>query len=174
MSSQANGIITEAESVEISDSFDLMLRSELWSRAYRMLQDHPYTGIGFDTFSKVLSARYPTFQMPVERSQVIPHAHNLYLQTALDLGIPGLIAFLSLHGIVGWMLIRTVRFSNSPLVQATAIGLLLGLVAQLLYGWIDCIALGQKPSIFFWVYLALSTVVYICEYENLQKQEHLG
>jgi hypothetical protein len=44
----------------------------------------------------------------------------------------------------------------------------LGLVAQLLYGWIDCIALGQKPSIFWWVYLALSTILFKNVYENSQ------
>ena len=159
------------ELVEISDGFTLEARPEIWSRAYRILQDHPYTGTGFDTFSKVLSARYPTFQMPMERSKVIPHAHNLYLQTALDLGISGLIAFLALHMIVGWMLIRTVHQSDSLLIQATANGLLLGLAAQLLYGWIDCIAQGQKPSIFFWVYLALSTVVYQTEVENLSTED---
>jgi putative inorganic carbon (HCO3(-)) transporter len=152
-----------SETEEIFESLALKSRPEIWSRAYRMLTDHIYTGIGFDTFSQVLSTRYPTFQIPAEKSRVIPHAHNLYLQTALDLGIPGLIAFLSLHAICGWMLIRIIRYTSSSFVRAVSIGLFLGLLAQVLYGWIDCIALGQKPSIFFWIYLALSSVIFFDE-----------
>ena len=171
---QTDDLFSETELGDISASFSLSKRPEIWERAYRMLQDHPYTGIGLDTFPKVLSARYPTFILPMERAQVVPHAHNLYLQTALDLGIPGLIAFLALHAIVGWMLVRTIRYAHSPLLRATAIGLLLGLGAQLLYGWVDCIALGQKPGILNWVYLALSTVIYKIVFEHPQKQDQLG
>jgi putative inorganic carbon (HCO3(-)) transporter len=162
-------MIVEEELREISDSFALKNRPEIWSRAYRMIKDHPYTGIGFDTFPTVLSARYPTFLIRPDDARVIPHAHNLYLQTALDLGIPGLVAFLALHFITSWMLIRTVRDTNSHLMRAIAVGLLLGLGAQLLYGWVDCIALGQKPSIFFWGYLGLSTVIFNTDFANRQK-----
>jgi putative inorganic carbon (HCO3(-)) transporter len=138
----------------------LSARPIIWSSACRIIQDYSLTGIGLDTFPSVLAARYPNFLIPAEQALMITHAHNLYLQTALDLGVPGLIAFLALLAIVTWMLVITVKKTASPLVQNVAVGLLLGLGAQLIYGWIDCIALGQKPSIFFWVYLALSTLIY--------------
>ena len=166
-----NGQFTEAAAEEITGSLALKSRPEIWARAYRMLQDHPYTGIGLDTFPKVLSARYPTFQIRPESSQTIPHAHNLYLQTALDLGLPGLMCFLALHMIVGWMLIQSWRNAHSPFMQTAAVGLFLGLVAQLLYGWVDCIALGQKPSIFFWVTLALSTILFKAVGHDLPDQD---
>jgi putative inorganic carbon (HCO3(-)) transporter len=138
----------------------LSARPIIWSSACRIIQDYPLTGIGLDTFPSILAARYPNFLIPAEQALMITHAHNLYLQTALDLGVPGLIAFLALLAIAGWMLLTTVKEAASPLVQNVAVGLLLGLGAQFIYGWIDCIALGQKPSIFFWVYLALSTLIY--------------
>jgi putative inorganic carbon (HCO3(-)) transporter len=39
---------------------------------------------------------YPFFTVPPDTD--IAHAHNIFLQTALDLGIPGLVAYLALLG----------------------------------------------------------------------------
>lgn len=165
----ASGIILLPETIEhyaemdietLTGDISLSARPEIWARAIRMLKDHPFTGIGLDAFPKVLSTRYPPFEMRKEAAQVIPHAHNLYLQVAMDLGMPGLVAFLALVMTATWMLVRALQCSRTSTMQAVALGVLAGMWAQFLYGWVDCIALGQKPGIFFWVYLAISTLLY--------------
>jgi len=67
-------------------------RQEVWSRALYMIQDFPYTGIGLGTFDRVQPLLYPFFLHSGEAH----HAHNLFLQVAVDLGLPGLIAYLAL------------------------------------------------------------------------------
>jgi len=69
------------------------LRLDMWSRALAMIRDLPYTGIGLDAFPTVQWNFYPGVLLGPE-----PHAHNLFLQVALDLGLPGLLAFLWLLG----------------------------------------------------------------------------
>ncbi|MER3513799.1 MAG: hypothetical protein C4310_04935, partial [Chloroflexota bacterium] len=74
-------------------------RLELWSRALEAIADYPFTGIGMGTFDHVIPLRYP-YVLLAGAELAVPHAHNLFLQVAVDLGLPGLIAFVALLGLV--------------------------------------------------------------------------
>ena len=71
-------------------------RLEIWSRALYAIQDFPFTGLGFGTFEQVVAVLYPLFLNP---AGTVPHAHNLFLQVAVDLGLPGLVAYLAVLGL---------------------------------------------------------------------------
>ena len=66
-------------------------RIEIWSRGIYMVQDFPFTGIGMGLHPKLIEVMYPYFINPVP----LLHAHNLFLQVAVDLGLPGLITWLA-------------------------------------------------------------------------------
>ncbi len=68
-------------------------RVEIWSRALYMIRDFPFTGIGANTYPRLVALLYPLFL--IAPGKEVPHAHNLFLQVAVDLGFPGLIAFLA-------------------------------------------------------------------------------
>lgn len=82
-------------------------RLEVWSRALYMLQDFPFSGIGMGTFKQVANAMYPFFLAGPDAE--IPHAHNLLLQVGVDLGLPGLVAWLALSLLVCWSAWRVYR-----------------------------------------------------------------
>ena len=127
-------------------------RVEIWSRALYAIQDFPFTGCGLGTFRRVVQILYPLFLVGPERD--IAHAHNIFLQTALDLGLPGLIAYLAILGVAGatcWHYARR----GGPLVRSTALGLMAGMVGLHVYGLADALALGSKPGIAFWFALGL-------------------
>ncbi len=133
-------------------------RGEIWQRSLRVIRDHPLTGIGFDTLFPVVHARYPTFLIPAGRDAT--HAHNVFLQMALDLGLPGLAAFVWLLLAFGRMMWQVWRRSESPADRVLAAGLFSGLVAQLTFGLADAIAPGQKPGVFTWGYLGLGAALW--------------
>ena len=141
-----------------NDSLSLDGRIEIWHRAWRVLVDHPLTGIGFDNLPAIVHVRYPMFLISPQTD--FAHAHNLFLQVALDLGIPGGIAFVALLLNVAYLLVLSYRGSEQALYKATALGLLLGLVAHILFGVLDAIALGQKPGILLWLYIGLADVLH--------------
>ncbi len=146
-------------------------RLEVWSRAIYGIQDFPFTGMGMNAFRKVVPVLYPLFLVSPEVD--IGHAHNEFLQAALDLGIPGLIAFIAIYIIAFWMLADIWRKSvgqNSILpYRAVVLGLGGGLLAHLLYGLTDAVALGAKPGLLFWMLLGLIAGLYeqICARESL-------
>jgi putative inorganic carbon (HCO3(-)) transporter len=148
-------------------------RLEVWSRAIYGIQDFPFTGMGMNAFRKVVPVLYPLFNISPEVD--IAHAHNEFLQAALDLGIPGLVAFLALYIGAFWMLADVWRVTHHPalnnghwslVTRSLALGLGGGLLAHLLYGLTDAVALGAKPGVLFWMLLGLITGL------RWQAQEH--
>ena len=128
-------------------------RVEIWSRALYGMADFPFTGMGMNMFRRVAPVLYPLFGSPPD--QDIAHAHNEFLQAALDLGVPGLVAFLALVLGAGWVLLRALRRERG-FRRALAVGLWGGLVAHAAFGMVDAVALGAKPGFLFWALLALA------------------
>jgi putative inorganic carbon (HCO3(-)) transporter len=171
-------------------------RVEIWSRAIYGIQDFPFTGMGMNTFRKVVQVLYPLFHAGPDSD--IGHAHNEFLQAALDLGLPGLIAFMSIYISAFVMLVSTwkaLRFdpqrsarlslhgemrASPVLLQSVTFGLGAGLFAHLLYGLTDAVALGAKPGILFWMLLGLITALYmklapspVAQSVSLAEEDHI-
>jgi putative inorganic carbon (HCO3(-)) transporter len=134
----------------------LETRMELWDRAVYMLQDFPFTGIGLGQFSPVLHALYVPLLVPP--GQFVPHAHNLYLEYALELGIPGAVAFALVVLAFFRQCARAAR-SADPLLRWTGLGLALGVFGFLVYGLADAIAPGARAGLVLWLLLGLGTAV---------------
>ena len=129
-------------------------RVEIWSRALYAIQDFPFTGCGLGAFREVLWLLYPPFTIPATTD--LAHAHNIFLQVAVDTGIPGLIAYVALLFTTAAMALRTAR--TSPAHRYLALGLLGGLIALHTFGLTDALAPGSKPGLIFWTMLGLITV----------------
>lgn len=118
----------------------VVLRLDIWSRALAMIADMPYTGVGLNTFPLIQTHFYTGFAIGPE-----PHAHNLLLQTAVDLGLPGLFAFLWLlvaFYITAW---STVRKQADRQWSLLVIGAVASVTAYIAGGVIDVVTLGAKP-----------------------------
>lgn len=130
----------------------LLEHQEIWARAVHMIQDFPLTGVGLNTFPVVLNNLYPPFLLDSAAS--CPHAHNIYLQTAVDLGAAGLMAFLGLWLPICGESARAFRRADGPMRGGIA-GLSAGVVAYLVYGLTDAITLGAKPLVLLWAMVGL-------------------
>ena len=79
------------------------------------------------------------------------HAHNLLLQTGLDLGLPGLLAFVLFLVLVaadvGLLLRSTERNSPLRLWSAAVCG---SFVAFVVYNLTDAMTLGARPAFSYW------------------------
>lgn len=128
----------------------LNFRKEVWQWAITGIQDFPFTGTGLGSFRRVVQRLYP-IQVPFDYD--IAHAHNIFFQVALDLGLPGLVAYLALLTIaagIGWQAAR-----QDEDLRPFALGLLAGLAGIHIYGQLDTLALGSKPNLLFWMGLGL-------------------
>lgn len=133
-------------------------RRELWSRALDGIRDFPFTGMGMNVFRKAMPVLYPTSLTTTDID--VAHAHNHLLQAALDLGIPGLIAYLSIWMIAAALLVSVYRRSPERMDRAIAGGVGAGLIAHFTFGMTDAVALGSKGGVVFWLTLAIAVAVH--------------
>lgn len=150
-------------------------RVEIWSRAIYAIQDFAFTGMGMNTFRTIVNVLYPlqtiSADVPVKD---IGHAHNLFLQTALDLGIPGLIGFTAMYITSFWMIFESLRRLKRSIIGNTKtniltkemfyvilVGILGGQIAHLGFSMTDAIAFGAKPGILFWVMQAIICAIFL-------------
>lgn len=127
-------------------------RFEVWRWGLAALHDFPLTGPGLGTFRRVVFRFYP-IQVPAYYD--IAHAHNIFLQVALDSGLPGLLAYGWLLGVM-WGTGRELG-KREDWLRPVALGLLGGLIALHTYGLTDALAPGSKPFLLFWLLLGLLT-----------------
>jgi O-antigen ligase len=159
----------------ISPVYGFEGRMKVWGLALSAIQKFPVTGMGMNNFREMVNTLNPLD--PPYPGKEIFHAHDEFLQAALDLGIPGLIAFVALY-LGSFSILRAVwdrtasqvRRGGEGLIdlrvfppisaRALAWGLGAGLVAHLVYGLTDAVTLGAKPGVLFWMLLGLSVDLY--------------
>lgn len=133
-------------------------RSEIWSRAVYGIQDFPFTGMGMNTFREVVHILYPLFVIPPDTD--IAHAHNHLLQAALDLGLPGLVAYIAVWMGAAGMLWQSWRRSPEVWQRVLTAGFAAALLAYFIYGFLDAVALGARPGFLWWWLLGLVAAQY--------------
>jgi O-antigen ligase len=133
-------------------------RTELWSRALYGIEDFPITGIGMGTFGKVMPVMYPSFL--VSPDMEIGHAHNQFLQAGLDLGLPGLVAYIAIWLLSAALAVTAWREAHDSWSRTVAAGIAASLLASLIFGMIDAVVLVSRPGVFFWALLGVLTATW--------------
>lgn len=139
-------IITHNDSIQGID-----VRVEIWSRAIYMIQDFPLSGIGMGSYGEIADRLYP-FLLAEPGS--IPHAHNLFLQVGVDLGIPGLIAWLAVLLTVIVVYLKMYRYgreSQDFWITALGAGFFASQVGLIVHGITDAVTWGMiRPAPIVW------------------------
>ncbi|MBI5564650.1 MAG: O-antigen ligase family protein [Chloroflexi bacterium] len=148
-------VLEELSSGDLLNGLDGRL--ELWSRGLYALSDFPFTGIGIGTFDRVIPVLYPLFTIGSDIQGM--NAHNLFIQIGLDLGLPGLIAYLALSINTVVLLAQVLRKRAAALDWALAAGALGGLVAMFVHGIFDAPLWGSKAAFLPWLLMALAVRV---------------
>ncbi|MCP4420057.1 MAG: hypothetical protein GY805_25925, partial [Chloroflexi bacterium] len=144
-----------AQETAVGSLSSLSFRQEVWRWTVVAIQDFPFTGVGLGSFRRVIRRLYP---LGVTPGYDVAHAHNLYLHTAIDIGLPGLIIYLALLGLavyLGWFAAQ-----RSKPLRPYALGLIAGLIGFHTYGIGDVLALGSKTGLSFWFLLGLITTLH--------------
>ena len=132
-------------------------RLEVWSRAVYMIQDFPLTGVGMGTYMEVTDLLYPLFLFV---PGTIEHAHNLFLQLAVDLGIPGAVGWISILLVVivvSWRIYKVGLIWEDQWVAGLGAGLLCSQVVLVTHGLVDAVTWGMvRPAPLVWAVWGLA------------------
>lgn len=150
-----------------STQSSLARRMDIWRLSLALVGRNPLTGIGLGNYEEAFTTAFPT--LPLIQGRIAPpHAHNLFLQLALDLGLPGLLAYVGFAALLFSKLLR--RLYQPPgrdqpaMTQCLAIGVGSALAAMLVVGCFDNALWGTKLTVIPWSLFAL--VFLVGETEN--------
>jgi O-antigen ligase len=90
------------------ENFAIVERMAHWQAGWYMLQDYPFLGVGPGNYPAV----YDEYYIPPWR-EPLGHAHNYYLNMAVEAGIPGMLALLLVLGMAFRGLKRRLVAANS-------------------------------------------------------------
>ena len=141
-------------------------RTELWTRAVEEIRRFPVSGAGLNVFRFRIHT-YPPTEL-TDSSRDVAHAHNTFLQTALDIGIPGLIAYIALL-LSATAMCYQVWLADSNSSRLLALGLWGNLVGVHVFGVGDAIALGAKVGVFLWFNLGLIAALHALHVRSVQR-----
>lgn len=130
----------------------LNFRQEVWLWAITAIGDFAFTGSGLAAFPNVVHRLYP---IAISAEYVGTHAHNIFLQTALDVGLPGLIAYLGV--LLGATVMVWKLFWQRSTGALLALGAWAGILALHVYGLTDAIEIGALSGILLWMQLGVIT-----------------
>jgi len=119
---------------------NVVSRIEAWKSAILMFKDYPLTGIGLNNYYTTYE-KYKTPAAPF----IMEDAHNTFLNTAAELGLFGIAAFL-------WLLVVFFRKFFSPGKEVKV--LLVGLLALLIAGCFENLWFDPRVIAVFWIFLA--------------------
>lgn len=142
---EVNASVLEPESLRV--------RLQVWEKGGQAIADHPLTGLGFGKNS--------FYKAYYEREGWVPraaHLHNLFLETAVEIGVPGLLILLWLFGLIvlnAWRVWRQNRCAEAGLVSLAVILMVTGFTISGLFDHMYVAGLAQ----FFWLLVALQLAV---------------
>ena len=137
----------------------LRMRPELWARGIYLVQAEPVRGVGLGAFRQVTHESFPPDVPDLPPASDVAHSHNVFIQTALDIGLPGLVAYMATLTLAAFMAVRVFQRGDA-FFRAAILGLGGNLVAMHLFGLADAIPLGAKVGILFWMNLGLIASAY--------------
>lgn len=128
-------------------------RLTMWSISMDIIKDNPIAGVGFGhlPFKQ-------TFETYI-RTMPTYHAHNTYLETAAEIGIPGLIAFLFFLFILFKYGIKNLIQQDNKYIKIMAAGVFSGLGGLLAHGAAENVLYLTKIIIHFWILVAFILIL---------------
>ncbi len=107
------------------DDYSVVGRFEFWDIAIRVFKEHPWLGIGFNTFGYY----YVHFQTDPQYYTKDPH--SLYLRFLVEGGVVGVVVIAAILWIVLRLVIKTLKADRGKMLTVYRIGLLGGIVGEL-------------------------------------------
>ncbi|MBM2840508.1 MAG: hypothetical protein HW412_1036 [Bacteroidetes bacterium] len=97
----SHGVVERIENVFRNEATSTLARRwYFWDAGYKAFRDAPFLGHGIGSYEAVmLEYRSPDYWV-AKSEDVVPHAHNEVIETAVDLGVVGLLVYLMIAGTV--------------------------------------------------------------------------
>lgn len=130
------------------DEGSAYVRIPLMRVALKIIQHHPFIGVGLNNYT-LMDQFYD--HTPGMVSTYFPYpVHNVFLQLAAEAGLIALICFLAF---IGTVFLKAARLfhADDPLISAFAVGAFAGLAGGLIQGLVENATIGSAHLLPIWI-----------------------
>jgi O-antigen ligase len=140
-------------------------RVGIWRGVLRMLKDVGFCGIGIGegAFEKI----YPMYAL--SGIETAPHAHNLYLQIAVEMGVLALVMFLAFVFLFAQFSFSFCKTAMSRSNKLLCLGIFCGVLALLVQGMTDYVWYNYRVFLLFWMVVGLG-VAHVYAAKNTEEE----
>ena len=144
-------------------------RVYIWRGSTNMLKDYWLTGIGVgeQAFDKI----YPYYSFAgIEKA---PHAHNLFLQLFIEVGIFGFLVFVAMLLCVFQTGFSLAKHGEDKTVRLCGCGALCGVLAALVQGMTDYVWYNYRVFFVFWLMIGLVSAAHRIDRALREKKQRV-
>lgn len=157
------GIDTTETAVGLSgrDSNSVATRIAIWQSSLQMMLDRPLSGVGVYMFRTAVSREPYQIEYYVENNiPSPPHAHNEWLNIGAEMGVLGLLVYVSWQLSIIYMVWYGWKNGDKQM-KVVALASFGGLLAHAIYGLGDTIALWDRFQFILWWVVGLVGAQYV-------------
>jgi O-antigen ligase len=125
--------------------------------AFKMIKSNPWFGVGINNYTNAM----PSYDQSGLTLEFFHPVHNVYLQLAAEIGIPGLVVFivfiLLLYHAVFTGLFKAIPLKDKNLL----IGLISGVTGILVHHFVNNATIDSEAFVFFWLFAGLIVSIVI-------------
>jgi putative inorganic carbon (HCO3(-)) transporter len=152
-----NGFYERILSIANPTDSSAAMRMGLWQSTFAMIVEKPFLGIGWGAYWMV----YPKYDFFLnDPNTTIYHAHNMYLNIAAEVGIPGLIAFMGVLYSHSKACLGVIRSKQNHWSVGLALGVLFALIGICVNGLTDFTMFSNQLALLFWLLNGLVAVLW--------------
>ena len=142
-------------------------RFEIWDASVRIIQDHAIWGVGFGAF--------PGYLMDYSNGrQEFDNAHNAFLMTGAEMGIPAAVLLFLLFWMAGDQAAALYRRTKDRAVKAIALGVAAGVVGTAAANLFSYCFGYQEITCYFWMLAGLVAKMLVLEKRDDKGREPGG
>ncbi|KZY61022.1 hypothetical protein A3742_02250 [Oleiphilus sp. HI0071] len=142
------------------------IRLLYWEHGFEMLNDHPFTGVGYFNFIPYYADNYLPY-VPFPNNEL---AHNIFVQVGADLGYTGLVIYIATI-FSGLLLVRRIKMRSKGLSQYP----IFKIVSVFNVSFVGFLIAGQFVSVvyypFMWIHLAFCSVAYSLFHSDVRSRQ---
>ena len=125
-------------------------RLHIWDAALKMIKNNPLIGIGLNHYE----LHYPSYKSPSGYFETFGHAHNTFINIAVETGLLGAILFMAFLLIILYRIFKENNLDNYA--GGISIGLGIGTISTLFYGLVEYNFNNELQILLFFVLLGLA------------------
>lgn len=123
-------------------------RINVWNASIQMIKDHPLVGLGLNNFQY-----YYLAYKPAHGVEIFQHAHNTFLNVAVEIGIPGMICLALFTFTVLYQICCKSTPSINKQYLSKSIGI--GILGLLVFGMVEYNFNNEAQIVLFFLLLAI-------------------